>query len=151
MSVCTFFGHRDCPGTIRLRLKEVLITLIEERGVDVFYVGLQGAFDAMVRSVLRELATVYPNIRYAVVLERVPVKKDVLSVEDYADTILPEGIEQAHPRYAISWRNRWMLGKADYVVVYVAHSWGGAAKFAEMAKRQKKTVINLAVSGDAVT
>lgn len=151
MSVCTFFGHRDCPGTIRLQLKNVLITLIEECGVDVFYVGHQGAFDAMVRSVLQELMSIYPNISYAVVLERMPVKKDALSVEEYADTMLPEGIERVHPRYAISWRNRWMLGQADYVVVYVAHSWGGAAKFAEMAKRQKKTVINLAVSRNAVT
>ena len=36
-----------------------------------------------------------------------------------------------------------MLGHADYVVTYVAHSWGGAARFANEARKQGKTVYNL--------
>ena len=36
-----------------------------------------------------------------------------------------------------------MIKQSDYVVTYITHSWGGAAQFAEMAERQKKTVINL--------
>ena len=63
--------------------------------------------------------------------------------DDYSDTMLPEGIESVHPHYAISWRNNWMLKKSDYVVTYITHSWGGAAQFAEMAKLQKKNVINV--------
>ena len=35
--------------------------------------------------------------------------------------------------------------ESDYVVTYITHAWGGAAQFAEMAERQKKTVINLRV------
>ena len=42
-----------------------------------------------------------------------------------------------------TWRNKWMLKQSDYVVTYITHSWGGAAQFAEIAARQKKTVINL--------
>lgn len=57
--------------------------------------------------------------------------------------MLPEGIETVHPRFAISWRNKWMLKQSGYVVTYIIHSWGGAAQFAELAERQKKTVINL--------
>ena len=57
--------------------------------------------------------------------------------------MLPEGIEEVHPRFAISWRNKWMLRQSDYVVTYVTHSWGGAAQFAEMAARQGKKVIHL--------
>lgn len=74
MSACTFFGHRDCPSSIKPKLREVLIDLIENHAVDMFYVGQQGAFDAIVRSVLKELVSVYPNINYAVVLERIPQK-----------------------------------------------------------------------------
>ena len=62
---------------------------------------------------------------------------------DYALMLLPDGIETVSKRFAISWRNKWILRQADYVVTYVTHSWGGAAKFAEMAIRQKKLVINL--------
>lgn len=144
MAVCTFFGHRDCPESVKPRLREVLIDLICNQGVDTFYVGNQGRFDGIVRSVLRELEQVHPEIHYAVVLAYFLGKKN--EYEDFSDTIFPEGIEAVHPRYAIEWRNRWMLQRADFVVTYIAHPWGGAAKFAEQAKRQGKTVVNLICS-----
>ena len=139
MSVCTFFGHRDCPSSIKPKLRKVLIDLIENHTVDMFYVGQQGSFDGIVRSVLKELVSLYPHIRYAVVLERLPPK----DTRDYSDTMLPEGIETVHPRFAISWRNNWMLKQSDYVVTYITHSWGGAAQFAEKAERKKKIILRL--------
>jgi len=144
LSACTFFGHRDCPSSIKPKLRDVLIDLIENHAVDMFYVGQQGAFDVIVRSVLKDLVSVYPHIRYAVVLERLPPKRDEFDIRNYSDTMLPEGIKTVPPRFAIIWRNRWMLKQSDYIVTYITHSWGGAAQFAEMAERQKKTVINLA-------
>ena len=140
MSVCTFFGHRDCPPDIRPRLREVLVDLIEHRSVELFYVGNKGAFDRLVRSVLRELSQEYPQVRYAVVLERMPGKQQG---EDCSDTLLPEEIEDGPPRFAIARRNRWMLRQADCVVTYITRSRGGAAQFAALAERQKKTVIRL--------
>ena len=91
---------------------------------------------------LRELKKEYPQIDYAVVLAYMPGKQTEYDV--YSNTILPEGIESVHPRYAILWRNNWMLQQSNYVVTYITHSWDGAAQFAEMAERQKKIVINLA-------
>ena len=143
MSACTFFGHRDCPSSIKPKLRKILIDLIENHAVDMFYVGQQGAYDAIVRAVLKELVSVYPHIRYAVVLERLPPKRDECGTRDYSDTMLPEGIETVHPRFAISWRNKWMLKQSDYVVTYITHSWGGAAQFAEMAERNNRTIINI--------
>ena len=78
-------------------------------------------------------------MNYAVVLAYMPCKQH----EDDLDTMLPEGIEFVHPRYAISWRNSWMLQQSDYVVTYITHSWGGAAKFADKATKQGKRVINI--------
>lgn len=144
MSACTFFGHRESPVTIRPKLRETIIDLIAHHGVDMFYVGQQGKFDAMVRSVLKELVPIYPEVNYAVVLERVPSDRTEFDFRDFSDTMLPEGIEAVHPRFAISWRNKWMLQRSEYIVTYITHSWGGAAQFAEQAKGQKKTVINLA-------
>lgn len=143
MVVCTFFGHRDCPETIRPRLRAVLVELIERHGVEQFYVGRQGAFDAMVCSVLRELEEVYPHISYAVMLERLLGPRDK-AIWDFSDTIFPEGLETVPPRFAISKRNDWMLKQADFVVTYIAHGWGGAAQYAEKAQRQSKRVLNLA-------
>ena len=150
MSACTFSGHRDCPSSIKSKLRKVLTDLIESHAVDMFYVGQQGSFDSMVRSVLKELVSLYPHINYAVVLERIPPKRDEFDIRDYSDTMLPEGIETVHPRFAISWRNKWMIKQSDYVVTYVTHSWGGAAQFAELAEKQKKTVINVTVKADGV-
>ena len=99
MKACTFFGHRDCPETIKPYLREVLVDLITNQGVDTFYVGNQGRFDVTVRSVLRELEQEYPEIHYAVVLAYMPGKKN--EYDDFSDTILPEGIETVHLRYAI--------------------------------------------------
>ena len=141
--VCTFFGHRDCPSSVRPKLRAVVVKLIEQHGVDRFYVGHQGAFDAMVRAVLLELAEVYPHISYAVVLEQLPSPRDE-SVWDFSDTIFPEGLETVPPRFAIARRNEWMLRQADFVVTYVTHSWGGAVQYAEKAQRQGKRVLNLA-------
>ena len=140
---CTFFGHHDCPSSIKPKLRKILVDLIENRTVDMFYVGQQGAFDGIVHSVLKELASVHPHIRYAVVLERLPPKRDEFDTRDYSDTMLPEGIETVHPRFAISWRNKWMIKQSDYVVTYITHSWGGAAQFAEVSMRQSKSVINI--------
>ena len=141
MANCTFFGHRECPDSVKTILREVLVDLIKDHGVDMFYVGNQGQFDAMVRSTLQELKKVYPQTDYAVVLAYMPGKQT--EHDDYSDTMLPEGIEFVHPRYAISWRNNWMLRQSEYVVTYITHSWGGAAQYVRKAKNQKKIVINL--------
>ena len=55
MARCTFFGHRDCPESIKPKLRGVLEELITNHDVDMLYVGNQGQFDAIVRSVLKEL------------------------------------------------------------------------------------------------
>ena len=52
---CTFFGHSDTPPTVRGQLKDTLITLIETRGADLFYIGNHGGFDRMAEGVLLSL------------------------------------------------------------------------------------------------
>ena len=135
MSICTFFGHRFIPDIIEPALRSALADLIENRGVDLFYVGNHGGFDGMVRRVLRELSKKY-EIRYFVVLAYMPEKRDGSDHEDYSDTILPDGIETVPKRFAITYRNKWMLRGSDYVVTYVTHEIGsGAAQFKRLAEK----------------
>lgn len=141
MSACCFWGHKDTPADVKDSLHTAIEELITEHGVSTFYVGNQGAFDSYVRSALRQLQEKKPHIRYAVVLAYMP--GEVSEYDDHSDTMLPEGIEEVHPRYAIDWRNRWMLRESQYVICYIHHHWGGAAKYVQMAQRQGKTVINL--------
>ena len=137
--VCTFFGHRDCPPSIRARLREVLSEQIESQQVTTFLVGNEGRFDTMVQSVLQELQPQYPHISCTVVLAYMPRQQQTSLA-----TLYPEGIETVPKRFAISWRNRWMLRRSDCVVAYVAHNWGGAAAFCELARKQGKPLCNLA-------
>lgn len=136
---CAFFGHRDAPLEIRDKLKKTVISLIEERDVTEFYVGNNGNFDRMALYVLKELSEMYPQIDYYVVYAYLPEKGG----EDFEHTIYPEGIETVPKRFAIDYRNRWIVGRADIVVAYVRRAYGGAAKFVDMAERQERTVINL--------
>ena len=136
----TFFGHKDTPKEIEPTLRMTLVDLIENHNATEFFVGNNGNFDTMVRRQLEELSQTYP-ITYSVVLAYLPTKKN--EYDDYTNTILPEGIETAPKRFAISYRNKWMVEQADIVLTYVTHSFGGAAQFKEMAERQGKTVIEL--------
>lgn len=138
--ICCFFGHKDTPESVKDDLYATIENLIAEYGVETFYVGNQGQFDFYTRAALRQLQRKYP-ISYAVVLAYMP--GEVHEYDDYSDTMLPEGIESVHPKYAIDWRNRCMLRQSLYVIAYVQHRWGGAARYTQMAVKQGKTVINL--------
>ncbi|MBE6764742.1 MAG: hypothetical protein E7546_02525 [Ruminococcaceae bacterium] len=52
-----------------------------------------------------------------------------------SDTVLPEGIEAVPKRYAIIWRNKWMIAQSDCVVTCITRPFGGAAQFAELAQK----------------
>ena len=136
MKTCTFFGHRDAPGSIKPAIRAAILDLIQKEGVARFLVGRNGAFDRMVLGILRELAAAYP-IQYAVVVERLPDQRQ----EHWQETLLPDCLEQVPPRFAIWHRNKWMVEQSDYAVVYIRRSFGGAAQFAEMARKKKKKVI----------
>ena len=137
--VCVFFGHKECSLDAEA-LRNVIEGLIGQ-GVEHFLVGHQGWFDGMVRRCLKSLQEQYPHIQYSVVLAYLPTERQ--EYEDYTDTMYPEGIESVHPRYAINWRNRYLVKVADICVCYIDHTWGGAYKFVRLAKKQGKRIINL--------
>ena len=139
MAKCTFFGHRDSPSNIRGVLSAEIERLINEKDVNTFYVGTQGNFDRMAYSVLAELRKRYQHIKVYRVLAYMPKPGD----NDTADTIVPEGIENAHPRYAIVYRNNWMIDHSDYVIAYVTHTFGGAYQAVERAKKKGKITIQI--------
>ena len=143
MSACTFFGHRDSPESLRPALHSAILDLIQNHGVDHFYLGHNGAFDHMAKDILRQLAAEYHHIEYAVVLAYLPNRPGTSCSSAPDQTLFPEGMESVPRRFAICRRNKWMLEQADYVIAYVTHSWGGAAQFTQMAQRRGKMVIHL--------
>ncbi len=139
---CMFLGHRDCfdlePKVLQTSIEELI-----KKGVNNFYVGHQGYFDSMVFSVLKTLKEKYMQITFFVVLAYMPtVKEENNYYGEYS--IYPDGIENAPKRFAIERRNSWMIARSDICLCYVAHTWGGAYKFAKKAKNKGLTIFNLA-------
>lgn len=142
MSVCCFFGHRKLYTDISNKIEKVIKDLILKNNVKMFYVGCNGDFDISVIKILADMSKKY-NIDYNIVLAYLPQKPEKEYPYDLSNSIYPEGIESTPKRFAISWRNKWMIDKSDYVISYITHTYGGAYKYTELAKRKGKVIINL--------
>ena len=139
MNSCTFFGHSDASNDILPALYDVITDLITKKNVRVFYVGVEGNYDRMCYRALKDLDNEFPFIKIYRVFAYYP-KDTQFSV----DSIYPEGIETVPKRFAISWRNKWMIEKCDYAVTYVVRTVGGAYKFESIAIKKDLRVINIA-------
>ena len=143
MKRCVFFGHRNCPITIKPMLQGAIMELIEN-GYDDLMVGNNGGFDQMVQHCLEELSHTFGGFRYSIVLERLPKAGE----EKIENSILADGIEECPARFSIDRRNEYMLRAADVVVCYITKGYGGAYKFVDKARRRKKRIINIADKKD---
>ncbi len=143
MPTCTFFGHRDTPDTVIVPLRKAIESIIETEGVDTFLVGNEGHFDKMVIRVLRETVKKYPSIKYSVVLAYHPSVRAPDGVTPQ-ESVFPDCMDNAIPKFAISKRNTYMLRQSDHVIAYASHIHGGAYKFADKARSGGKLYINLA-------
>lgn len=138
---CTFFGHRDAGKEVEPVLRATLTDLIENRSVTLFCVGNQGGFDNVVEKTLRSLKAQDHRIRQYTVLAYLPQDRQE---KPEPDTLFPEGLEFIPKKYAVAWRNRWMIEHADIVIIYVKRPFGGAARFKEVALKKGKEVVELA-------
>ena len=140
MSACVFFGHRQCHQLERDRLYAAIEDLIHQ-GVEAFYVGNQGQFDAMVYGCLKQLKRQYPGIRYYVVLAYLPGEKELSFVSE--ETLYPEEVAKGTRKFAIHRRNCWLVKNANYCICYITHTWGGAYRYVEMAEKRGVSLINI--------
>lgn len=137
----TFFGHRDTPQSVKERLRKQICELIEKENADVFYVGNHGNFDRMTYSILKELKAFYPFISYTVVLAYLSESRE--KEFEARETVFPESVSCGPPRFAIDRRNRYMLEQCDAVISYVVHSYGGAARWRDRARRKGKRIFEI--------
>lgn len=136
--IVTFCGHREIEAEEQVRewLDGVLNQLVLE-GAKIFLLGGYGRFDRLAAYEVRKLRKSFLNIEDVLVLPSLHTKMDS---SEYCSTIFPP-LENVPPRFAISHRNRWMIEKADVLVAYVTHDWGGAATSLHFAEKKGKRVI----------
>ena len=143
MNACALFGHRDSPSDIFEDLCKQIEKLYLEKSITKFYVGHQGQFDSLARKAILFMKCVYPDIQCIVTLAYFPTPGRLPELQENEMTYFPEGIETVPPRFAIDYRNRWMADNCDSIICYIEHSFGGAAKYVERAKKKGKQIINL--------
>lgn len=141
MNVCTFFGHSECYGLDKDLLRNAIEDLVKQ-GTTEFLVGNHGQFDGMVFSCLQGLSKDYSEISYSVALAYLPTHKEEYDIY-HGHSFYPEGQEIGPAKFAIERRNRYLIDSADVCLCYVNHTFGGAYKFARMAKNRGLQVINL--------
>ncbi len=148
-----FFGHRYVTDyfAIEGRLEEWIRLLISEHEYVEFLIGRNGEFDQMVSSTVRRVKREYRDDNSSLMLILPYVIAEYLnnqeSFEDYYDEIeLSAAASKAHPKAAIQLRNREMVDRANLIICFIDHESGGAYQTVKYAKKQGKTVINLADS-----
>ncbi len=137
--ICTFFGHKNAPVSVKEALKTEILRLLDE-GVVEFYVGNNGSFDYYVQEILSDISKIRPEMKFSVVIsylnEKVMKKMKNLP-------LFPEGLEKALPRFAINKRNEWLIKKSDVAIVYVKNTFTNSYKLMVKAIKKGIKVINL--------
>lgn len=146
--IVAFCGHADFQKTEKHE-KEILAFLEEKVGdrPAEMYLGGYGNFDGFAFDVCKKYKKIHQRVSLVLVTPYLTVEYQRNHLDkqktEYDSIIYPQ-IEDKPLRFAISYRNKWMVEKADYVVAYVAHAWGGAYITYTHAKRRKKEIFNLA-------
>lgn len=143
--IVSFFGHANTTSSTYPLLEQTIIELSKHNDDISFLVGTHGAFDRMAQTALKSATEQYSHIKAHIVLayyDPTVIKDDW---EQYKlPTIYPEGIEKAPKRFAIDFRNKYMINECNTIICYISHDWGGAAKYVKIAEKKHKKIINLA-------
>ena len=142
--IVMFCGHAQFLSTAECE-KRILAFLEEKVGdrAAEMYLGGYGEFDSFAYACCKKYKEKHPNISLVFVTPYLEAGKCSYREKEY-DLILYPEIENKPKRYAITYRNRYMAEKADYVIAYVSHGWGGAYATYMYAKSREKEIFNLA-------
>ena len=145
--IITFCGHSQFTRTAEYEQK--ILAFLEEKVGNKpadFYLGGYGSFDAFAYDCCKKYKATHPDASLIFITPYMTVEyqKNHLDYQKkrYDDIIYPE-IEDKPPRFAITYRNRWMVEQSDYVICGITHDWGGAYKTYQYAKRKKKHIYNV--------
>ena len=147
---CCFAGHSELYDSgVSEQLCETIRLLITEQGVKDFWVGNYGAFDSRAASAVRSLKQEFPQITLSLVIPYLTKEIDEYREDYYKnyDSIVIADIPEGTPRnLKIIKANEYMVNSSKFIVCYVNHGWGGAAKTLGYAKRKNLEIYNLGIT-----
>ena len=163
--IVTFIGHRKLQfdNSFRQQLKELILSLIDDRSADTFLFGSRSDFNNLCLEVVTEIQKERPNIKRVYVRAEYPyINKDYEDylLGSYDATYIPENVIDAGKAAYVE-RNFHMIDKADLCIFYYEENYKPPLKPAtrgritreqpksgtkvayEYAIRQQKEIINL--------
>ena len=149
--VVAFFGHADFCGTESQKEKifEYLNALTEGKPAEM-YLGGYGGFDRFAHGCCKRYQALCRGISLIFVSPYVVDgyrKERLEEIRQSYDSVIYPAIEDKPQRYAIVYRNRWMVEQADACICAVERRYGGAYQALCYAKRLKKPIFNLLENG----
>ncbi len=146
--IITFCGHSNFVKTAEHEKR--LINFFEEKigeNPAEMYLGGYGGFDDFAYSCCKKYKEKNPNISLVFITPYMTLEYQKNRLEykktKYDYIVYPE-IEDKPLKFAITYRNRFMVEKADFIVAYVAHTYSGAYQTYKYAKGKGKEIFNLA-------
>ena len=142
----SLFGHREIGDLRGLedRLLPMIKELMREKEYVAFLIGRNGEFDEYAASLVKRAKREIGEEKSDMTLVLPYSASRIEDYERYYDSvILPESVCGAHPKAAITLKNKWMVERSDLVIVYVERNAGGAYQAMRYAQRIGKDLINL--------
>ena len=145
--IITFCGHSNY--TESEEDKQRILSVLEQKVGDNYvelYLGGYGNFDNFARKCGKKYKEKHPNTKLILITPYITpeYQKNHLQYQKelYDEIIYPE-LEKVPPRFAISYRNKWMVEKSDLVIAYIKRNSGGAYNTYKYAKQMGKSIFNL--------
>ena len=142
----SLFGHREIDDLRLLdaKLTPIIKELIQTKTYVSFLIGRNGEFDEYAASVIKITQKEVGKENNDITLVLPYTVAGLEYYEKYYDNIIiPESVYMAHPKSAISLKNRWMVEQSDLVITHVEREEGGAYNAMKYAKSLSKDIINL--------
>lgn len=137
MSTCFFIGHREAPDTLLPLLADEVEHHITEYGVNAFYVGHYGRFDALAASAVIAAKKRHPEVTLTLLLPYHPFDRPIPTPEGFDGTFYPPGMETVPRRAAIVRANHYMVDNSTHLIAYAWHPASNARELVEYAQRRE--------------
>lgn len=132
MSICCFAGHNQIyDNHVEERLYKECERLITEHEIIEFLVGNYGNFDRIAMNTVCKLRQDYPSIKLNLVIPYLTktIANSAKYYSDHYNEVIISDISANTPiRLKIIKCNEFMINSSDFIICYVTHSWGGAAR-----------------------
>ena len=146
--IITFCGHSQFRRSkdLEQRMFKLLEDKIGNEAADI-YLGEYGNFDSFAYDCCKKYKQTHENISLFFITPYMTPeyqKNHLTHQSKRFDSIIYPPIEVVPLKFAILYRNRYMVDMSDCVIAYVNHNRGGAYQMYKYAKKKNKKIFNLA-------